>query len=513
MTSLKKLAKIIHRNLKLITRSKSSALIVVFGPLLIILLVGAAFNTSNVYDIIVGVYSDDYSALSQSIMEELAGKQFSVNKMVSAEDCISNIKQGKIHVCITFPAGLSVDTQGEISFYVDPSRVNLVYAVMEGVSAKVSTKSEQLSLQLAGNVVDTLKSAGNEIQDNNEIINLLLLNNRELKTGVINVNQELQRVDLTYDHNVDFNDIERELSSANSNYNNSFLDLGKSLGRLKVAIADADKKIGLMKNIQYTQKAKLDELANKLAVAGGYLDSLQDSFSLIDAEVNKVALTSASKIVSPIRTTIKPVVAKSTNLNFLFPTLLVIVVMFGSIMLSASIVIREKTGTAYFRNFITPTKEYTFILGNFITNLLIVGVQIGVIFLAASYYFRKDLLVVLGNLIPLVLVIISLFILIGMFIGYIFRTQETGTLASISVSSIMLFFSNALLPTESLPGVFKDIVQFNPFILSESLLRKTLIFQSKIGFLLGEISVMLMFIAIIAVFVVIVGMKSKKHIS
>ena len=44
------LISLIKKNSKLIVRSKSSSLVIIFGPLLIIGLVGAAFNTSSLYD-------------------------------------------------------------------------------------------------------------------------------------------------------------------------------------------------------------------------------------------------------------------------------------------------------------------------------------------------------------------------------------------------------------------------------------------------------------------------------
>lgn len=508
---LKKIEKIISRNLKLILRSKSSALIVVFGPLLLILLVGAAFNTANVYDVVLGVYSSNYDGLTQGILDELQGKQFSVNKMVSEQECIDNIKQGKVHVCTIFPPNLDLKNEGEIIFYVDPSRVNLVYAIMEGVANKIQTKSDQLSLQLATNVIDTLKSAGAEISDDTQLLSAVAENNDQLKTGLITINQDLQKVDLNYDKTVDFSAVENEISQANSAYNNSFLNLGKNIGRMKIALQDAQKKLSLMQNVQLSKSKELDNLARVSTASGSYLESLGDSFTKIDAEVNKVGLTSASKIASPIKTSIKPVVSKNTNLNFLFPTLLVMVIMFSSIMLSSNVVIREKTGAAYFRNFITPTKEHVFIFGNFLTNLLVVLIQIVVIFIAASFYFGGTIVSVIGSLAILLLTIISVFILIGMIIGYVFKNQETGTLASISVSSIMLFFSNTILPSESLPTLFKNIVQYNPFIVGENLLRRTLLFQTDISFLKNDVYILLGFIAILFILVFLADFNSKRQ--
>ena len=71
-----KLIEIIKKNLRLLIRSKSSALIVLFGPLLLILLISMAFNTSSLYDIKIGTYSDSYSELSNSIINNLNKNEF-----------------------------------------------------------------------------------------------------------------------------------------------------------------------------------------------------------------------------------------------------------------------------------------------------------------------------------------------------------------------------------------------------------------------------------------------------
>ena len=64
-----------------------------------------------------------------------------------------------------------------------------------------------------------------------------------------------------------------------------------------------------------------------------------------------------------------------------------------------------------------------------------------------------------------------------MFIGYIFRTEETNTLASITMAAIFLFFSNIVLPLESAPIYIQKIAHYNPFVISELLLKQSIFFQ------------------------------------
>src|SRR3989344_5840787 len=107
-----KLIEIIKKNLKLLVRSKSSAIIVLLGPLFLILLISMAFNTTSLYDIKIGAYSGAYSELSNSVIEKLNQNEFHVMKVDSRDICINSIKSNDIHVCAVFPDNLDINTEG-----------------------------------------------------------------------------------------------------------------------------------------------------------------------------------------------------------------------------------------------------------------------------------------------------------------------------------------------------------------------------------------------------------------
>ena len=91
-------------------------MIILLGPLIIIFLVGAAFNTSSLFNIKIGAYSDSYSELSESLMNELGDKQFQVIKIESKEKCLQGLKDNEIHVCAVFPPDLQVGSPDGIGF-------------------------------------------------------------------------------------------------------------------------------------------------------------------------------------------------------------------------------------------------------------------------------------------------------------------------------------------------------------------------------------------------------------
>ena len=117
----------ITKNLKLLIRSKVSALVFIFGPLLIITLVALAFNTSTLFDLNIATHSSSYSTLSDSIIANLSDSQYNVLKMESEQECIDAVKSNDFEVCVIFPPDMVLDNSGNniVKIYVDNSRLNI----------------------------------------------------------------------------------------------------------------------------------------------------------------------------------------------------------------------------------------------------------------------------------------------------------------------------------------------------------------------------------------------------
>src|SRR3989344_3581614 len=115
-----------------------------------------------------------------------------------------------------------------------------------------------------------------------------------------------------------------------------------------------------------------------------------------------------------------------TNLNYTFPTLVVLVLLFAGLLLASTTIVQEKESKAYFRNFITPTPDIIFIMGNYISSVLIVLVQLVIIFIVM--FGITDTVVTdvaLFNAFIILILLGSVFILLGMLIGYLFKSGET----------------------------------------------------------------------------------------
>lgn len=290
-----------------------------------------------------------------------------------------------------------------------------------------------------------------------------------------------------------------ELSASSTNEINLIISL---LSATSSKISDVQVQITDVTNARVSVDSKVDSLVLGLDESFKILEGIQTSFSNIDKNIASIPVSSAENIVSPITTVIKPVSVKGTHLNYVFPSLIVLIIMFISILLASTLVMMEKHSPAYFRNFITPVSNLTYVLSMYLTTLFLVILQIIIILGISSYFFKAHIVENIFHIGSVLLLLSSVFILLGMLIGYMFSSEETGTLASISAGSIFLFLSDLILPLESMPAYILKIARFNPFVIGQNILRKAIIFGTKIDVMADEVYLLIIYcvLLIVAIF-------------
>lgn len=577
---MNKLLTVMRKNFKLISRSKTQAMIILFGPLILTLLVGLAFNNTSLYNINIGVYSPEYTVLVDSFTDKLSEMEFNVIKVDSEKTCVDNIREGIVNVCLVFPPDFEIgggaDANNEITFYVDPSQMNLVYSVIDIISTRVSARSEEISSELTAVILNTLentkmtintqnpnfvdvieetedvrtkekgiksqlgnldfdveessfgigalKSASEDLQDSalgenssmRELINESLANLEDIIDYVENNgNDSSLRSDLE-DLQNDLLDIEDDLEDLDEDMlkdlSSAIASIESSLNSTHSKLQDAkDARIDMTRNLNEID-ASLESSLTKIMTIKGALDSIK-------SQIDSIEVTEAGSIVNPITTNIKPVLSQ-TYLNYMFPALIVLVVMFISLLFSETIIMMEKNSKAYFRNLITPTKDWLFLFAAFLSTFALILVQLVIIIGVSSAIFQVD---ILANILPTMLItflIVTLFTIIGIVVGVLFSSAETSTLAAVSIGAISLFMSNVILPIESMPHTLMMIARFNPYVICESLLRKSLLFQTGFKTLaletyastpISAFFFLLIYIVFFIIVLAIVNSFTKKH--
>ncbi|MBI4148795.1 ABC transporter permease [Candidatus Woesearchaeota archaeon] len=569
---------LMQKNVRVLLRARASALIVMLGPVLVIFLAGLAFDNTNAYAVKIGAYSGAYNGLSESFMERLVNAQFQVERYSDEEHCVTAIKEGVIHTCLVFSPQfeLNKNASNEITFYVDYSRLNLVWTVLSTMTSRISSRNQELSRNLTAQVLSALELTKRSLADRKSSLSRLVTKNDETSRLVADVRVKVEELDFAVDPNeigttemANYKDrvkhwVDNSLTIADSSLTKSrnFIELAQAL--VKGSSAANDLKDSLQKymketvsdlgelqaRFQTTQevlkeefvayddllsnvigsmtqlKARMDAASRvrdesvkdldqvKLLLDASLIELLTVQKTLNDVEraVSSVEVTDTETIVSPITTTIKPLVAEKSYLNYLFPTLIVLVVMFTGLLLTPLLMILEKNSPAALRNDLTPTSPVSHHLATFLTSGGILALQLFVILVIASTFFTTPLTQNFASILVAGLLLVSCFTLLGMVLGVVFVSEATANLSAVSLSSLLLVASNAIIPLETMPSWLAWAMSANPFVLGYELLRKTVVFQFSLARVWFEVGILLIYCMIfIGVIVVLQERLRKKY--
>ena len=507
---LTKLYFMLEKNLKLLIRTKTTAIIFILGPLIITALLAIAFNTSTLADVNVAVYSESYSELSENIIGNLSTNNYNIIRATSEPDCIDSARFGDLQVCIIFPENLQVTNEGEniISIYVDNSRLNIANLIASQITTKVSVESASISEDMISNILIVLDTANTKSIQTKSLVSELLTKNTEITSSLDETSESLASIDLSHvsiDNNTTISNYLSTLSSACNSSSSTISNLKTQITALQNNYSIVTIKLTSAEDSIKTLTTELPTISSDISAQTSKLNSIETNLVTITDNIATIQITNAENIATPLKTEIESSSTSNNFLIFILPTMLTIIIMFLALLMSSSGIIAEKESKAYFRNFITPTNGLLFLLGEFLSNILILLAQI-VIILGVLYFFLEGIIssesFILTGIALLAIGII--FTLLGMLIGYIFNTKQTVTIAAISTGMALLFFSNTIIPLETLSTKIREILSYNPFIIGETMLKKILLFNSLFSgidqmlLILGIASLIIFITAIIA---------------
>ncbi|MGM5488178.1 MAG: ABC transporter permease [Nanobdellota archaeon] len=564
-----KISAIIKRNLKLVIRSKSSGLILLLLPILIMLAVGLAFNTSDQGEIKVGYIQG--GNLSADFLSLLDNENYTLNEYDEIDDCREAIGQGRIHICIVFPEHFQIQNkkQNQIDYLVDNSQVNFFRSVVQSITEDFNEKAKEYSSGMTKDVLARLNRTSQELDSKAEVVTDLTEGNTELAEELTKLREDLafstdfnlrldvddlrintvlaevekpfeDLVDDTQDMITDLDNVTTELrnkgalneseyneiqallddidvSGLNSEfyeeYNQSRDSVDEQINSLKGNLSVID---DLLDNIKTSKAQALNRISDIESTNTQNLqrvEEIRSTFLLINANIESTDVTDLETIISPIKQNVEPVIAEDSQLNFYFPYLIMLIFSFIGILLASSLMLMEKFSQAYFRNFVTPTRDSTFLFGTFLTTLTIIFLEGSFIIGVYAYFFKKDVITNLALTLIILFLSAAIFILIGMFIGIFSQAGETSMLSAISLISVMIFLSDLIFPLERMPFYISRLIElYNPFYVSSDLLRKSMIHKVDILGLQNQLLVLLGICIGLSILVIFTYKLVKRHI-
>ncbi len=436
---------------------------------------------------------------------------------------------------------LNKNANNEITFHIDYSKLNLVWTLLSVMTQQIEARSQEISKNLTAQIIAAIESTKKSLIEYEHNLPEIITANDQASRLLSDISVNLEELDLHIDPNelgltelanskdrikhwvdnsLEIGDSALTKSRSLLSVADTVIKTGDASENVKTAFRDrlkdilqdmgvlqerfhSTKEIAAEEFSAYTEMingitGKITQLKSKLLAAGAARDgslqhtsrikelldssllqliALQKLFQQVIPVLEGIQVTDTETIVSPIVTTIQPVVAERSYLNYLFPTLVVLVVLFTSMLVAPLLLILEKNSPAYLRNFLTPTSDAVHIVATFVTCFVLLFAQLLIILVIAALFFTSPVLSNVVTTLTASVFLITCFILMSMILGYFFDSEATANLAAVSLSTVFLFLSNTIVPLESMPPLVASLMAFNPFVLGAEMLRKTIIFQ------------------------------------
>jgi len=169
------------------------------------------------------------------------------------------------------------------------------------------------------------------------------------------------------------------------------------------------------------------------------------------------------------------------NLQTLYPTILLLITLFLSLLISSFICLNEINASANQRLKLVKGIFLHEIFSTYFSSSLIVVLPVTCVLLVGQYLFRIR---IFDNLIPIALIMFiysSIFILIGMLIAYMIKKESITLLVSTFILIFMTLFSGILLPLERMRVSAGDFSAGLPMKLASTAFNKIIFYERPLS--------------------------------
>ncbi|MBS3122474.1 hypothetical protein J4434_06350 [Candidatus Woesearchaeota archaeon] len=247
------------------------------------------------------------------------------------------------------------------------------------------------------------------------------------------------------------------------------------------------------KSDNITEKLTLNIDKDKLDQYTKYLTKINSSL---------VSVVKANSLTDQI--TLSTADTQNNRNGILISNVLLFFIMFVSLIF-ASITLYHRRLTV--NEFYINPKRYKDLMKDIFlsTFTLSLGVSL-VLFFVTSVVLNFSFFGELHKILLILILSIALFTLIGMMIGLLTKSEDVNLFASISTASIMIFFSELVLPTfVSYKSVVSYFFNINPFYITTKLFKQIVLLDKAIGAQVFEILILIILLLILMIFFVVIN--------
>ncbi len=502
---IRKSIAILKRNFNIILNTKLSFIIIFLGPMLLMFIVGGILQNTQLRELNIGIYTpnnqDLYSdAFITGFIENLLSGGHSVGYEESLEICKQKVLDMETHACVEIlkkdsyqiVTGESVNTPSyDLTSHVDYSQTRTAWRIIETIQWAAEQETYELTQGKIKSAVDEIDGVINELRVQSQDLNSLQNRLSSINVNLGNMNSDLSYLNSNLNQaNSDLISVKNELTSFASSHPEYAVILSFILGDVNNAnskIANALNQIDSINSKSSTSVSDINSISSQLMTVGAGLNQVINKWDqLKNTNLNEISKPITYK-AEPLQNRESYQVESLGFIDYVFPTFLMFFTIFVCLVFPTSITIRERKTRAYIRNVTSRTSGFQFVFNNFLSCILIISAQTVILLLISKLFINANIMLQLPSILFLMAICVSALSLIGMFLGYLFNSFESAIIASISLSVIILVLLPGVTPTDMLPPVISQIVEYSIPVLMENNLRTMIIFGAPLSLSGAEI--------------------------
>ncbi len=247
-----------------------------------------------------------------------------------------------------------------------------------------------------------------------------------------------------------------------SEANRTIQDFKAGITDARTGAEDADERIDNMYGFLYSlEKSRQESLLTIYEVNSSVNEIIEKSYDLeeiiLDSskQINEITSRAPESVVSPILLSPVYLFGQRTFFDFLLPSLLPMIVMFVSLFLSATSLVKEKNNGILERVGLSQVNPLEYTAKKVISYTVVLLPEAIVLILVASLLYGAFPLLDIGTVFfvfETLLLLLLAFTAIGVLIAVYSESESTAFLASLVVGLPLLFLSGLVFPFEFMPS-------------------------------------------------------------
>ena len=550
------------KNGKLIFRNWTTLVLIILAPLFLIALVGYAFSSDELHGITIGIIAGEKDIAA---LENMISDSGNLIAFPTSTDCLKQMRKEALHLCIQINGTLAPQTRAssQVTFFYDNSRKRISLLLLSELKDSFGLTSERISLLSTTEIFTRINELVAYINERahdielakNESLNIrddLLARKEQLiafnasftprYATFVRINRQTQIYAAAL--NKSENDLllsidslhsattalSRSLTLAPRDNTTAIESLNASLSAFARQLEDINKSatqtVSQIKGATLLLNQLEGELATVNQLINDEINRTEDYLVLINKSVHRLEILAeevqekitqferidpalAQTIAKPITQGFNPLLLELSSIQIAFPTLLVTVVVFISMLFANILTLLELHNKAYIRNILAPVNGLVFTSGIALTNTIIVFVQVIALLLVAQLQFGITILGHLWPLCAIVLALIVMFTCAGMIIAYLSKNTQSSILLTTFAALGFFMLSESLIALEAMPPPAAAAAGYNPLVLGGQLIRQSLFFDNTV--LTAQFGQLLAYLLVAMLLLVIVSKRKNRQ--